>query len=389
MIYLDHHATTPCDPEIASAMLPWLTEHFGNSHSNHAVGRIAADAIDQARVSIADSLGVPDSSVVLTSGATESNNLAIRGICHHPRQKKRHIVSVATEHPAVLDVLEDLRRDGFRVTLVQPNSISSDDPGQVDLNELADAIDDGTALVSVMWANNEIGTVAPIESISKLCHEKGVLLHTDATQVLGRVPIDLIARDVDLASFSAHKCYGPKGIGILVVGNGNRRVRLRGQILGGGQQHNLRCGTLPTAMIVAMAETVKRATQNLDADSVPILELRNRLWNQLNDQIDGLSLNGGPLEDQNRRLAGNLNFHVPKIEGEAWMAATPEVAFSTGSACSNTKAEPSHVLIAMGLTESEARQSVRFGIGRGTTIAEIDMATKLLVESFVRLVQGE
>ena len=382
MIYLDHHATTPCDHETVAAMLPWLTDHFGNPHSDHAAGREAAAVIEQSRLSIAEMLGVPDSSIVFTSGATESNNLALRGICTHPRQQKRHLVSVTTEHPAVLDVLDDLRRDGFRVTLVKVQPNCSNAPGMVDLQELNDAIDDDTALVSVMWANNEIGSIAPIESIAKICHDKGVLLHSDATQALGRVPIDIGASDVDLVSFSAHKCYGPKGVGILVAGNGNRRVRLRGQVLGGGQQHNLRSGTMAPAMIVAMAKTVELATRDLESTTAQIAKLRDQLWNQLNQRIDGLVLNGGPLENLSRRLAGNLNFCAPKIEGEAWMAATPEVALSTGSACSHAQAEPSHVLTAIGLTESEARQSVRFGIGRGTTREEIDQATELLTHSF-------
>ena len=376
MIYLDHHATTPCDARVVQAMLPWMTENFGNPHSDHAMGREAAGAIERSLQSIASVIGAHTDSLIVTSGATEANNLAIRGVCQHPRQKKRRLVSVETEHPAVLDVLEDMRRDGFQVTLVPVDS-----SGFVDLGALASAIDDDTALVSVMWANNEIGTVAPMKQIAKICHDRGTLLHSDATQTPGRIEVDISTTDVDLVSFSAHKAHGPKGIGVLVAGNGNRRVRLRPQIVGGGQQQNLRSGTQNPASIVGMAKAFEICEDEREAY---VGKLRDQLWNLLARKIEGLTLNGPPLDSPDR-LPGNLNFSVPGIEGEAWMVATENVAFSTGSACSNTKAEPSHVLRAIGLSESLARQSVRFGIGRNTTEEEISAAAKELLASYQHL----
>lgn len=376
MIYLDHHSTTPCDPLAVQSMLPWLTEAFGNPHSSHAAGREAAAAMDRSLDSIARSLGAPASSLVVTSGATEANNLALRGICLHPRQKRRHIITATTEHPAVLDVVSDLGKQDFRITVLPVNSA-----GQIDLKQLADTINDDTAIVSVMWANNEIGTVAPIKAIAKICHDQGTLLHSDATQTLGRMEIDVRDADVDLVSFSAHKCYGPKGVGILVAGNGNRRVRLRPQIVGGGQQRQLRSGTMNPAAIIGMASAITRATSDVCDQSNQLNQLRDQLWSGLRDRIGDLTLHGPGL-DSTERLAGNLNLSVPLIEGEAWMAATPNVAFSTGSACSDVSDKPSHVLSAIGLSESEARQSVRFGIGRINTPEEIDRAIELLAKSY-------
>ncbi|MCL4158303.1 UNVERIFIED_CONTAM: hypothetical protein GTU68_063731, partial [Idotea baltica] len=267
-------------------MMPWLSEHYGNPHSgSHAFGRQAAEGVDAAAHDLSKMLGVEPESIVFTSGATESNNLAIRGVCLHPRQKRRHIVTVTTEHPAVLDVFSELENEGFRVTHVPVLRNGDPNAGVVDLNQLAEAVDDDTALVSIMWANNEIGAIAPISEIADICHERGALLHSDATQAVGRIPVDAKAADVDLLSATAHKFYGPKGSGILVVGNSNRRVRLKPQVTGGGQQ-----------------------------------------------------------------------------KGAAWISATPEVAFSSGSACSSVESKPSHVLTAIGNDESQARRSVRFGV---------------------------
>lgn len=382
MIYLDHHSTTPCCPQAVHAMMPWLTEAFGNPHSDHAPGRQAAEAIDRSLDSIANCIGCPSDSLVVTSGATEANNLAIRGVCDHPRQKRRHIITAATEHPAVLDVVHALTKDGFRATILPVDSV-----GHIDLDQLADSICDDTAIVSIMWANNEIGTVAPIRQIAERCHAGGTLLHCDASQVLGRLDVSVVEADVDLVSFSAHKCYGPKGMGLLVAGNGNRRVRLKPQLVGGGQQSNLRSGTMNPASIVAMAAAMTEATRDLPDRACGINELRDQFWRELQNAIDGLSLNGPGLDSPDR-LVGNLNFSVPMIEGEAWMAATPDVAFSTGSACSSVSAKPSHVLSAIGLTESAARQSVRFGIGSTNTSEEIEQATALLATSYKRLTGG-
>lgn len=384
MIYLDNHSTTPCDPRVVDAMLPWMTEQFGNPHSSHGNGIAAADAIDRATRSVGVLIGVKRESIVFTSGATESNNLAIRGVCSHPRQKRRHIVTVATEHPAVLDVVEDLKRDGFRVTVVPPIQNGSPSAGVVDLDRLADVIDDDTAIVSVMMANNEIGAIAPMRTIADLVHDRGALLHCDATQTIGRIPVDIAADDIDLVSGSAHKFYGPKGVGLLVVGGGDRRVRLRPQIIGGGQQGGLRSGTMAPAMVVGLARALEISAESMAADRDRIRAMRDRFWSLLCDRVSDIELNG-PILDGDQRLVGNLNLRLPTIEGESWMAAATEIAFSTGSACSNVDPTPSHVLMAMGLSESEARRSARFGIGRFNTAADIERAAEILIGAVVRL----
>ncbi|EMB15019.1 cysteine desulfurase family protein [Rhodopirellula europaea] len=394
MIYLDHHATTPCDPCVVEAMLPYLTQHFGNPHSDsHEAGREVRRAIDQSIDSMAAILNAPRESVVITSGATESINLAMRGVLMHPRCKRHQVVVCDTEHPAVLEVADDLSKQvsasGQPIEIIRVGVHPHDHPsaGQVDLDQLRAAVNEQTALVSIMWANNEIGSVAPIQSIAEITHEAGAALHCDATQAVGRLPVDVRATDVDLLTASAHKFYGPKSTGFLVVGNGNRRVRLRPQIVGGGQQRGLRGGTLNPATIVAMATALQISIEDLASDTSRILELRELLWSRLNESIDGLQLNGASWSDEpSGRLPGNLNVRLRDIEGESWMAATPDVAFSSGSACSSTEALPSHVLLAMGLTESEARRSVRFGIGRFNTTAEINSAADQLIASHQKLV---
>ncbi|TWU65804.1 cysteine desulfurase family protein [Crateriforma conspicua] len=379
MIYLDHHATTPCDRRVVEAMLPWLTDHFGNPHSiSHEFGRVAADAIQAAIDDLAANLDVPADNVVITSGATESNLLAIRGVLCHPRQQRRKLVTVTTEHPSVLDVAKEIQADGFDVTFV-----GVDDQGLVDQQQLASELDDDTALVSVMWANNEIGTIPDIQAIASLVHQHGALLHSDATQAVGRIAVHARRDDVDLISGSAHKFYGPKGVGFLTVGNGNRRVRIRPIQVGGGQQRGRRGGTMNPSSVIAMATALRLACDEMQAES-EVRELRDLLWQTLSQQIDGLKING-PSLDTDSRLVGNLNVMVADIEGEAWMAATPEVAFSSGSACSSVDPSPSHVLTALGHSESQARRSVRFGIGRGNTEDEIRHAAGLLVESYKRL----
>jgi cysteine desulfurase len=394
MIYLDHHATTPCDPRVVEAMLPYLTQHFGNPHSDsHEAGREVRRAIDQSIDSMAAILNAPRESVVITSGATESINLAMRGVLMHPRCKRHQVVVCDTEHPAVLEVADDLSKQvsasGQPIEIIRVGVHPHDHPsaGQVDLDQLRAAVNEQTALVSIMWANNETGSVAPIQSIAEITHEAGAVLHCDATQAVGRLPVDVRATDVDLLTASAHKFYGPKSTGFLVVGNGNRRVRLRPQIVGGGQQRGLRGGTLNPASIVAMATALQISIEDLASDTSRILELREVLWSRLNESIDGLQLNGANWSDEpSGRLPGNLNVRLRDIEGEAWMAATPDVAFSSGSACSSTEALPSHVLLAMGLTESEARRSVRFGIGRFNTTDEINSAADQLIASHQKLV---
>ncbi len=265
MIYLDNHATTRCDPRVVEAMLPWFSEHYGNPHSGgHEAGRRAGDAVDAAVTELASLVNAPPDAVVMTSGATESNNLAIRGVCTHPRQKRRHVVTVTTEHPAVLDVCMQLQDEGFRVTQLPVLQRGDPKAGVVDLDALADAVDDDTALVSVMWANNEVGAIAPMSEIAEICHAKGALLHSDATQAVGRIPVDLRQVDVDLISATAHKFYGPKGAGFLVVGNGARRVRIKPQIIGGGQQHNLRSGTMNPAGVIGITTALRLCVDEMD-----------------------------------------------------------------------------------------------------------------------------
>ncbi|QDT13040.1 cysteine desulfurase family protein [Planctomycetes bacterium K23_9] len=387
MIYLDNHASTRCDPRVIEAMMPWLSEHYGNPHSgSHAFGRQAAEGVDAAAHDLSKMLGVEPESIVFTSGATESNNLAIRGVCLHPRQKRRHIVTVTTEHPAVLDVFSELENDGFRVTHVPVLRNGDPNAGVVDLNQLAEAVDDDTALVSIMWANNEIGAIAPISEIADICHERGALLHSDATQAVGRIPVDAKAADVDLLSATAHKFYGPKGSGILVVGNSNRRVRLKPQVTGGGQQNGLRSGTVNPAGAVGIAAALQLCVVEMEQAHPKTLRLRKQLFDSLAAGIEGLQINGPELESEHR-LAGNLNMILPSIEGAAWISATPEVAFSSGSACSSVESKPSHVLTAIGNDESQARRSVRFGVGRFNTTDEIEQASTLLTRSYREVAQ--
>jgi cysteine desulfurase len=384
MIYLDNHATTRCDPRVVDAMVPWLSEHYGNPHSSHSLGVESSQAMENAVAQIAKLVNAPVDSVVMTSGATESNNLAIRGMCTHPRQKRRHLVTVSTEHPAVLDVFEDLQKNGFRVTHVPVQQTGTPEAGIVDLQQLQEAIDDDTALVSVMWANNEIGAIAPMKEIARICHDRGALLHSDATQAVGRIPVDVLDADIDLLSATGHKLYGPKGTGLLIVGNSKRRVRLNPQIVGGGQQRGIRSGTMNPAGIIGMATAMQLCTDGMHDHHQRVAQLRDQIWGTLNASIDGLHLNG-PDFNQTRRLPGNLNFALPAIEGQAWMSAVPEIAFSSGSACSAADSAPSHVLTALGIKESMARRSARFGIGRFNQSEEIQTACEMLIQGHTKL----
>jgi cysteine desulfurase len=387
MIYLDNHATTPCDARVAERMMPWLVEKFGNPHSTaHEFGREAASAIDAAIEVIASRLGVASDAVLITSGATESNNLAIDGVCRHPRQKKRHLITTTIEHPAVLDVARRLETDGFRVTRVPVHELDHERAGQIILDQLASALDDDTALVSVHWANNEIGVIQPMEEIASMVHESGALLHSDATQAVGRINVDLQRVDVDLISATAHKFYGPKGVGLLTIGGGvaARRVRLKPMIIGGGQQRGLRSGTQSPANVVALATALELAVGELADTSRRVHQMRKRLWDGLCDGILGMQINGPSLESA-IRLPGNLNCRLPAVEGQAWMAACPQVAFSSGSACSSVEAKPSHVLTGLGLEEAQARRSVRFGIGKFNTADEMDRAVESLVAAYIAL----
>lgn len=388
MIYLDHHATTPCDGRVVEAMLPWMTTHFGNPHSHtHAMGRQAAEACDAAIASIAHSIGgVPDA-VIVTSGATESNNLAIDGVMRHPRQKRRHIITAATEHPAVLDPIARLQRDGFRVTILPVNPQGDRQCGRIDPQRLRDSIDQDTALVSIMWANNEIGTIESVFQIADIAHQAGALFHTDATQALGRLAVDVTGMEIDLLSGSSHKFYGPKGIGFLYAGSDKRRVRLRPLVEGGGQQRGLRSGTLNTAGLVGMAKALEICDAERDSEEDRLAGLRDHLWQRLVAALPGIQWNGPDLK-RDLRLAGNLNVSLADVEGESIMATARDLAISSGAACSSVDPRPSHVLTAIGLSESRARRSLRFGLGRGTTIQQIDSAVEMLVAGHRKLVGG-
>lgn len=388
MIYLDHHATTPCDRRVVEAMLPWMTTHFGNPHSHtHAMGQQAAVACDEAIASIAAAIGGDEDALIVTSGATESNNLAIDGVMRHPRQKRRHIITAATEHPAVLDPIARLARDGFRVTVVPVKQQGDSECGRIDLQQLRDTIDDETALVSIMWANNEIGTVESVREIAEIAHQAGALFHTDATQALGRLDVNITDSDIDLLSGSAHKFYGPKGIGFLYAGSKNRRVRLRPLFEGGGQQRGLRSGTVNAAGLVAMAAAIQICISELKPEQIRLAGLRNDLWQRLVSAFPGIELNGPDLEPD-LRLAGNLNVSLADVEGESIMATARDLAISSGAACSSVDPRPSHVLTAIGLSESRARRSLRFGLGRRTTPQQIESAVEMLIAGHRKLIDS-
>ncbi|MEZ6089794.1 MAG: cysteine desulfurase family protein [Pirellulaceae bacterium] len=380
-IYLDNHATTPCDPQVVEAMLPFLMETFGNPHSTtHAVGREAEAAMQSALDQIAQRLHTSTDEIVITSGATESTNLAILGYCRHPRNRKRHVITVATEHPAVLDPIAQLSREGFRVT-----TLDVDSSGLLDVAALADAIDDDTALISVMLANNEIGSIQPLAEIVRIAHQRDVAVHTDATQAIGRIPVDVSELQVDLLSCSAHKFYGPKGVGLLNIRQGGRRVRVQPLFYGGGQQRRIRPGTMNPAAVVGMATALRLATDGISEEAARIGQLRDALWKHLSEGIPGLQLNGPSLTGASR-LPGNLNVRLPGVTGEAIMLAAADVAVSSGSACTSGDTGPSHVLRSIGLSEQEAHASLRFGVGRFNDRNQVDDAAERLIRAYRSLV---
>lgn len=377
-IYLDYHATTPCDARVVEAMMPFFTQKFGNAASRtHAFGKEAARAVDTAREQIAALIHADPSEIVFTSGATESNNLAIKGVVTFPKVRGNHIVTVATEHPSVLDACRSLERDAeARVTVLPVNG-----DGRVDLKELQRALTDETALVSVMFANNEIGVIPEIAKIGKLCHQKGVIFHTDAAQACGKIEVDVRDMDIDLLSITAHKLYGPKGVGALYVRKRGPRVRLQTQIDGGGHENGLRSGTLPVPLIVGFGKACDIARQEMADEAKRVLGLRERLRQLIVTEFDHVRVNGS-LE---HRLPGNLNVSFEYVEGESLILGMGDVAVSSGSACTSAKMEPSHVLNAIGVNEALARSSIRFGIGRFTTEAEIDEAFRRLKREVLRL----
>ncbi|MBD2301723.1 MULTISPECIES: cysteine desulfurase family protein [Nostocales] len=367
-IYLDCHATTPVDERVLAAMLPYFTEKFGNPASiNHVYGWEAEAAVKQTREILAAAINATPEEIVLTSGATEANNLAIKGIAEAYFQKGQHIITVATEHKAVLDPCEYLKSLGFEITILP---VQQD--GLIDLNQLAKACRPETILVSVMAANNEIGVLQPLAEIGKICRDRNIIFHTDAAQAIGKIPLDVQAMNIDLMSLTAHKVYGPKGIGALYVRRRNPRVQLAPQQHGGGHERGMRSGTLYTPQIVGFGKAVELALAEQATETARLTQLRDSLWTQLS-QIAGIQLNGHPTQ----RLAGNLNISVEGVDGAALsLGLQPVMAVSSGSACSSAVTAPSHVLTALGNSEPLAYASVRFGIGRFNTAEEIDIVTK-------------
>jgi cysteine desulfurase len=396
-IYLDNHATTRVDPRVVQEMLPWFDSHFANPGSvSHQPGRLSKEAIDQCFEDISSFLGANRDELIITSGATESTNLAILGTALHPSQKRRKIVTLSTEHHAVLGPIEKLGRLGWETVFLPPlnhgvNGESDAKAGIVDLDRLSNVIDERTALVSIMLANNEMGAVQPLGQISTLCEKFGVLLHTDATQAVGKLPVNVQDLGVDLLSFSAHKFYGPKGVGGLIVSQNRNLVELSPQIVGGGQQQNFRSGTLNSSGIVGMSAALRISLDEREKSSAREEALRELLWQLLRENIPGLLLNG-PLWDNSPRpnphplrLPGNLNVCFPLVDGQSLMMAIPHLAVSSGSACTAAHPEPSHVLRGIGRTEDQARGSLRFGVGRFNSEAEIRLAAQWIIEAYHKL----
>lgn len=376
-IYLDHHATTPVDPAVVAQMLPYFSDHFGNASSRqHAFGWKADEAVEHARHQVARLIGARAREVVFTSGATEANTLAIRGAVAALRDRGAHVVTVATEHKAVLDVCQALVPEGGRITVVP---VEGD--GRVDPTRIAEAIAPDTVLVSVMTANNEIGVIHPVADVSKVCRARGVWLHTDAVQAAGHVPFDVDALGVDLASMSAHKCYGPKGVGALYIRRAPR-VTLAPQVVGGGQEHGLRAGTLNVPGIVGFGAAAALARTLLPTEGPRVAALRDRLLLGLSRALDLVTVNGSMAA----RLPHNLHVSFAGVDGEALMASlADDVAVSSGSACASGSREPSHVMTALGVGTVERWGAVRFGLGRGTTADHIDAAVAYVVDSVTRL----
>ncbi|MBQ9260215.1 MAG: IscS subfamily cysteine desulfurase [Neisseriaceae bacterium] len=374
-IYLDYAATTPVDKRVAEKMIPYLCEQFGNpASSSHSFGWNAEEAVENARAEIAALINADPREIIFTSGATESDNLAIKGAAHFYQSKGKHIITVKTEHKAVLDTCRELEREGFEVSY-----LGVKENGLLDLDELKDTIRSDTILVSVMSVNNEIGVIQDIDLIGKICREKGILFHTDAAQAAGKMPLDVQTQAIDLMSLSAHKIYGPKGVGALYVRR-KPRVRLEAQMHGGGHERGFRSGTLPTHQIVGMGEAYRLARLEMADDNARALELRTQFLNGIKD-IEEVYING----DLNRRIPQNLNVSFNFVEGESLMMAVKELAVSSGSACTSASLEPSYVLRALGRNDELAHSSLRITFGRFTTSEEIDFATKLICERIGRL----
>lgn len=376
-IYMDNHATTPVDPQVLEAMLPYFGTHFGNAASrNHQFGWDAEDAVNLARTQIAQLIGADPKEIIFTSGATESNNLALRGVADMYSSKGNHIIVSAIEHKAILDTAQYLATKGFEITY-----LPVDQYGMVKPEAVRDAITDKTILISIMAANNEIGTINPIAEIASIAKEKGILFHTDAVQAVGRIPVNVNQWNVDLLSLTAHKIYGPKGIGALYVRRKNPRVRLSPIMHGGGHERGMRSGTLNVPGIVGFGKAAAILSDSLELEAARVRKLRDRLQAALFAQLDEVHLNGHP----EKRLPNNLNVSFAYVEGEALMMAIPEVAVSSGSACTSASLEPSYVLKAVGVGEDLAHSSIRFGLGRFTTEADVDFTIERVVKAVKKL----
>ena len=374
-IYLDYSATTPVDPRVAAKMIPWLTEHFGNPASrSHAYGWDAEQAVEDAREQVAALVNADAKEIVWTSGATESNNLAIKGAAHFYQGKGKHLITLKTEHKAVLDTVRELEREGFEATYLDVK-----ENGLVDLEVLKAAIRPDTIVVSVMFVNNEVGVVQPIAEIGEICRDKGVIFHVDAAQATGKVDIDLAQLKVDLMSFSAHKTYGPKGVGALYVRR-KPRIRLEAQMHGGGHERGMRSGTLAPHQIVGMGEAFRLAREEMASENVRVRALRDKLLNGLTD-LEATFVNG----DAEQRVPHNLNISFAYVEGESLIMAVKDIAVSSGSACTSASLEPSYVLRALGRNDELAHSSIRFSIGRFTTEEEVDFTIDLLHKKIHKL----
>lgn len=375
-LYLDYQATTPTDPRVVEAMLPYFTEKFGNPHSrSHAYAWEAEEAVELARQQVANLIGADPKEIIFTSGATESNNLALQGIAKFYGEKKKHIITVVTEHKCIIDTCRHLELAGYQVTYlpVEPNGI-------IDLNKLKEAITDQTMLVSVMAVNNEIGVIQPLKEIGQICRERGVFFHSDIAQGFGKIPIDVNEMNIDLASISGHKIYGPKGIGALFIRR-KPRVRLAPIFNGGGQERGFRSGTLPTPLVVGLGKAAEIAAKEMDKDLQHVTKLFDRLVDKIQNSAAEVYLNG----DRKQRYYGNVNLSFAYIEGESMILAIKDLAVSSGSACTSASLEPSYVLRALGLEDELAHTSIRFGFGRFTTEAEVDYAAELIISKINKL----
>jgi cysteine desulfurase len=376
-IYLDNHATTPMDPRVLEAMLPYFTDKFGNAASrNHSFGWEAEEAVENARAQIASLIGANAKEIIFTSGATESNNLALKGVAEMYAEKGNHIITVATEHKATLDTCKQLEKEGCRVTYLP---LKTD--GLIDLDTLRESITDKTILVSVMYANNEIGVIQPVAEIGKICKEKGILFHSDGVQAVGKVPVNVISDKIDLLSLSGHKIYGPKGVGALYVRRKSPRVQLSAQMHGGGHERGMRSGTLNVPGIVGLGTACALAQEEMPSEAARLSAMRDKLMHRLQSELEETYVNGS-LE---HRLPNNLNISFAYVEGESLLMGINDIAVSSGSACTSATLEPSYVLKALGMGDDLAHSSIRFGLGRFNTQEELDYTADKLIEVVKKL----